>query len=651
MAASHRLIRLYASLVLIAGIVAVGLVVVAFFLRTPATKPPPERAELKTFASCSALNDYLKDASENRPISLFGERATVGVDTAAPSKSADYSTTNIQVAGVDEPDLVKTDGETIVIVSGDTLMIATVGAGGAPTLASRSKLTIQPSELFFEGDRVVVFGTSDEYLSITDDQKSAPSIYPYYRSAATVQVWDVRDRRAPTLVKTLTFDGTYVTARLTNGEVYFVVNAYPRYDVQAPADDTVMPQYRESSGGAATVAVPVARCADVVAPPDMYPEQYVILGSFRLAAAEPTLAKEVVLGSGQTVYATAERLYLAGTFYEPIRILPLGVLPQQSSDATVVHVFNLGTAVAYDGEFTVPGHVLNQFSLDEHGGVFRIATTRGVLSRTGSGTTNNVYLFRDRKQVGALEDLAPGESIYSARFMGDRAYLVTFQKVDPLFALDLADPANPKILGKLKIPGYSDYLHPYDETHLIGVGKEAVAAEEGNFAWYQGLKLALFDVSDATNPVQLHSVAIGDRGTDSYALHDHKAFLFDRAKNLLVIPVLLAELPDAAKQGSEPTAYGDFTYQGAFVYDLTLENGFQERSRITHLDSAESFQKSGYAYYDDGYSVRRSFFINDTLYTVSTNQLRANALTTLEPLETLSVCETECQTTEPLILK
>ncbi|NIP67558.1 hypothetical protein GWM83_02345, partial [Candidatus Bathyarchaeota archaeon] len=114
--------------------------------------------------------------------------------------------------------------------------------------------------------------------------------------------------------------------------------------------------------------------------------------------------------------------------------------------------------------------------------------------------------------MGRLEDLAPGEKIYSARFMGDRGYLVTFRKVDPLFVLDLSQPTNPKVLGKLKIPGYSDYLHPYDENHIIGVGKETVAAEQGDFAWYQGVKISLFDVTDVEDPREIDKYEIGDRG-------------------------------------------------------------------------------------------------------------------------------------------
>ena len=237
--------------------------------------------------------------------------------------------------------------------------------------------------------------------------------------------------------------------------------------------------------------------------------------------------------------------------------------------------------------------------------------------------------------IGKLEDLAPGEKIYSARFMGKKAYMVTFKKVDPLFVIDVSEPTNPRVLGKLKIPGYSDYLHPIDETHIIGVGKETIESSYGEFAWYQGMKMAIFDVTDVENPKEMHKIVIGDRGTDSYALDDHKAFLYDKDKELLVLPITLAEIPEEQKKplGEEsisPT-YGEPVFQGAFVYRLTLENGFEERGRITHISDEEEL-KRGY-YYGDEYSVKRALYIGNVLYTLSDKMLKANDLQSLEDLK------------------
>ncbi len=210
---------------------------------------------------------------------------------------------------------------------------------------------------------------------------------------------------------------------------------------------------------------------------------------------------------------------------------------------------------------------------------------------------------------------------------------MTFKKVDPLFVIDLSDPENPNVLGKLKIPGYSDYLHPYDENHIIGIGKDTVEAEDSlkegrnlDFAWYQGVKMAIFDVSDVENPIELHKVIIGDRGTQSEALHNHKAFLFDREKELLVLPITLAEIPEERKNqevswGGVP--YGDYTFQGAYVYNINLKDGFELRGRVTHYEPEEVAQKSGY-YFSGDRNVQRALYMGDVLYTFSQKIIKAN---------------------------
>ncbi len=282
----------------------------------------------------------------------------------------------------------------------------------------------------------------------------------------------------------------------------------------------------------------------------------------------------------------------------------------------------------------VPGYVLNQFSMDEHEGYFRIATTTGHIARSleEASSRNHVYVLdMNLDIVGKLEDLAPGEKIYSARFMGERCYLVTFRKVDPLFVIDLEDPRNPIVLGQLKITGYSDYLHPYDENHIIGIGKETEAAEEGDFAWYQGVKISLFDVSDVENPKEIDKYEIGDRGTDSPILRDHKALLFDKSKNLFVIPVLVAEIDEEKyPSGVPPYIHGDYVWQGAYVFDISLE-GLVLKGRITHLEDDTDLMKSGY-YFSSPYSVKRSLYIDNVLYTISDKKIKMNSLENLEEI-------------------
>lgn len=289
----------------------------------------------------------------------------------------------------------------------------------------------------------------------------------------------------------------------------------------------------------------------------------------------------------------------------------------------------------YTGKGSVPGSILNQFSMDEDNGYFRIATTKGNLWDEGENISkNNMYVLdSDLNICGSLEDVAPGERIYSVRFMGDRAYMVTFKKVDPLFVIDLKDPKAPTILGALKIPGYSDYLHPYDENHIIGFGKDTIELSnegtwkgEGTTAYYQGMKIALFDVSDVNNPKEKFKEIIGDRGTDSELLNNHKALLFSREKELMAFPVTVMQIESGGNvKGNNTPAYGSFSFQGAYVYNVDLEEGFKLRARISHIDE-EEYKKAGDRWYRSNMNVERIIYIGEDLYTISKGMIKANSM-------------------------
>ena len=213
----------------------------------------------------------------------------------------------------------------------------------------------------------------------------------------------------------------------------------------------------------------------------------------------------------------------------------------------------------------MPGRVLNQFSMDEYNGFFRIATT------VWSGSPKNSVYVLDAESleiVGKLEGLAVGERIYSARFVGDKCYLVTFKKVDPFFVIDLSLPHMPRVLGWLKIPGFSTYLHPINETLILGIGKETVEAKTGNFAWFQGVKISLFDVSNFTNPREVSRIVIGDRGSDTPVLRNHRAFVFDKRYNLIYLPVIATKKPS----GLPPYMPGSPAWQGVYVIRIAPNN-------------------------------------------------------------------------------
>jgi uncharacterized secreted protein with C-terminal beta-propeller domain len=231
--------------------------------------------------------------------------------------------------------------------------------------------------------------------------------------------------------------------------------------------------------------------------------------------------------------------------------------------------------------------------------------------------------------IGRLEGLSPGEMFYAARFMGDRAYLVTFQRMDPLFVIGLQDPHQPKILGQLNVPGVSDYLQPYDETHLIGFGKSSENVTWENAALFQGLKLSLFDVTDPSHPIDTSNYLVGARGSDSPALTDHKSVLFDRSLNLLVIPLSIAQAQPSA---ASPWSYNPLVWQGAYVFSVTVQSGIVFRGGITHLPTGQLP-----SWYNSGFFVTRALYIGSALYTISNNMVKMNSLSDLTELNSVSL--------------
>lgn len=278
---------------------------------------------------------------------------------------------------------------------------------------------------------------------------------------------------------------------------------------------------------------------------------------------------------------------------------------------TVIHKLSVDNGkITPLAQGEVIGDLLNQFSLDEHDGKLRVATTLTIWNRKRIQENNVFVLDEDMRQIGELTGIAPDEQIYSTRFMGDRLYMVTFKQIDPFFVIDLKDPRNPTVLGELKVPGYSSYLHPYDENLIIGVGKDA--DEHGRVG---GLKLALFDASDVENPEEVDMVTIGDAGSDSPVLYDHRAFLFSKSKELLVLPVTIVEDYSTTRYRSSYSIW-----HGAYAYKVT-ENGFELLGKVRH-DST----KNDYWYWWAPASVMRSLYMDDNLYTISNKYVKINDL-------------------------
>jgi uncharacterized secreted protein with C-terminal beta-propeller domain len=552
--------------------------------------------------------------------SMDGAPANRDREESEASGDADYSDTNVQVAGVDEGDIVKTDGEHLYIVRNSGITI--VRANGDMKVMSNTMFNtddnFSPSTVYVDGDRLIAIGSGYRNIErpVPLMEKIAPDIwpsYPSYSQRTVAKIIDVSNPEQPRELRTLSFEGYEVSSRKIDDSLYLVMNQ-SLHPIIRPLAETraqdILPAYSDSA--VSTEDRPVGGCGDVVILPRVPSPQYLMVAKIPTGSTTEKVEVETVLGNAENVYMSTENLYVANTEWEYIwRAGQSG-----SNEKTSIFKFSVqDTGLDFESQGTVRGRILNQFSMDEHDNTFRIATTVGDLWNTQNPSMNNLYVLdADLKPLGSIEDIAPGEKIYSTRFMGDRAYMVTFRNVDPLFVIDTSNPRQPTILGKLKIPGYSDYLHPYDEHHILGFGKEAIPSkDDDSFAWYQGMKVALFDVTDVENPVEKAKVTIGDRGTESPLLHDHKALLFDKERNLLAFPVRIHEV--AGKQSTtDPSTYGEATFQGAIVYSLTLSKGFEELGRITHYTS-EDLLKSGSYFW--GKDINRIVRIAESLLTVS----------------------------------
>ncbi|NSW91057.1 MAG: beta-propeller domain-containing protein [Firmicutes bacterium] len=617
--------------------------------------------------------------------------------------NSDYSGTNIQVQGVDEADVVKTDGEYIYQVNRQRIVIVKAYPAEEMKVESIirfSEMNFNPTEIYIhsdkQGDKLVVIGNSYiEYIlpkkqtGIEEQSKERSSgdiraevkIYPpTYYSYETVKavIYDITDKSNIKKLKEVDLEGYYVSSREIGPYLYIVANKYIDYyrimnkDMAVDEGFKPVPFYRDTSVKEEYIDIDYKSICYF---PGSIQPNYMIIAGIDIENVDKGANISVYLGSGQNIYVSLENLYVAITNYRQIDVSEEAevevkeesvvessaagssvntavegpaavdsdnkvgiVVPRKpqiiriiNEENTLVYKFAMDKGnVIYQSKGEVPGRILNQFSMDENGKYFRIATTSGQIWRNDEFTSkNNIYVLDEMLDItGKIEDIAPGEQIYSVRFMGDRAYMVTFRTVDPLFVIDLKDPRSPKILGALKIPGYSDYLHPYDENHIIGFGKDTV--EVKGQAYYLGMKIALFDVTDVSNPIQKFSETIGDRGTESEILRNHKALLFSKEKGLMAFPVTVMEVKGKNKfnDGGFPE-YGQFSFQGAYVYNVDLTKGFTLKGRITHLSNDE-YLRAGRGWYESDKNINRILYIKDVLYTLSNSMVKANGLVDLD---------------------
>jgi len=571
------------------------------------------------------------------------------------AEESSYSRTNIQVEGVDEGDIVKTDGRYIYQASNNKILIYKAYPASEMALVGTVSFTdgkFAPAELYIKDNQLVVIGTEwsepaydlpVKIGGVAPDIAVAKSIYPYYgNSSVKALIYDVTDRSKPVKTREASLQGNYVSSRLIGDDLYFISNNYIYYWNNQPVP--LNPTYYDSVVGPEKISVPFE---DIEYMPPVVNQSYLMIAGLSLDEPEKQLNVGTWLGAGEEVYVSQDNLYVTiHQGYAGIRPMIMtegGFMPPEQLDASMIYKFSLKDGKAtYQARGQVTGRLLNQFSMDEYDNYFRVATTVERSWWGGEDSSgNNVYILDSGLNItGKLEGLAKGENIYSVRFMGGKAYVVTFKTVDPLFVIDVSDPFKPAVLGALKIPGYSDYLHPYDENHIIGFGKDTIVVPQkdrwgnqtGETAYYLGMKVALFDVSDVSNPVVKSEIKIGDRGTESELLYDHKALLFDKEKQILAFPVNEAKVdgPVIDPYTGYPQ-YGRIIFNGAYVYNINLEEGFVLKGKVSHATS-EDYLQSGYYNIDYNKQIRRMLYINDVLYGVSNNYLSAHDMNDLREI-------------------
>ncbi|MFN0155827.1 MAG: beta-propeller domain-containing protein [Gaiella sp.] len=607
-----------------------------------ATSSTSARGTLTPFASCGAFLRHVK----GRALPLVGPYGFAGGTgpvvpatgaeraDASPVAGVDYSTTNVQEDGVDEPDLVKSNGTHLFVVRSDRLFVVAVAAGTPRRVGSVELEQGWSHELLLHGDRLLVLSRGGGPVRGGTEPAVREGILPAPQQTVITEI-DVSRPASPEVKRSLVLSADYVSARLVGAAVRIVtVAGMPgplplstptssssaaqeaavkrnRQIVAASGAGSWLPRLAvRGKRGQVLLRRSLVTCRDVRRPQTYSGLGLLTVTTFDLRKGLTPVDSDAVLADGQTVYASPTSLYVATQRWFPAP-QEAGADPPRMT--TTIHRFQTSDPLQthYRASGTVGGYVLNQWALSEHAGVLRVASTEepvwwnpGPQVESESFVTTLTERAGALVQLGRIGGLGKGERVYAVRFEGDRGYVVTFRQVDPLYTLDLSLPAVPRVLGELKIAGYSAYLHPLAGDLLLGVGQDATV--EGRVL---GTQLSLFDVSNLRRPTRLDRSTLGPASSE--AEWDHHAFLWWPRENLAVVPVSAYAVDGG---GGSP-------FVGAVAFRVT-RGGIEEVGRVAHAGpGAANATRVG------GIPIRRSLVVRSTLYTVSESGVRGTRLT------------------------
>jgi len=557
----------------------------------------------------SKLYNYIwmgRGVLTNDAVSTDKNSEAVSESPQAGSSQQDSSDTNNQVEGVQEGDIIKNDGKHIFINAEGGLKIIDSDPNNLKiiTIVNIPENT-SISEIFITGSKLVVIGQNNFYHIMNKSVESIESdlFMPprYYEDRTNVLIYNIENIEKPVLEREFLFDGNYLSGRAIDDSLYllsskyinFTNDLYNKVDISLPYYTDVLLNEKHEFG-----------YDEIKYFPNYIDSRYMYTIGIDLSDNSKKPDVDVYLGGSDTIYVSTDSLYAAVADYSyDNSISQTELYSPEYSASTVVYKFKIENGsinIASQGK--VPGTIINQFSMDEHNNMFRIATTTGEIWRDTS--KNNVYILDEGlKIIGKLEGLAPGERIYSTRFAEDRVYMVTFKQVDPLYVIDTSNPSKPEVEGMLKIPGYSTYLHMVDENHILGFGYDTEESQWGGTVT-GGLKLSMFDVTDVSKPKETYTEVIGKQGTYSELLYNHKALMFSLSNGLMAFPINIT------------TENNTTDFNGAYIYSVSNES-INLKNKISHLDE-ESY------YYGD--EIKRIIYIGDYLYTLSENKMQVHSI-------------------------
>jgi hypothetical protein len=559
-------------------------------------------------------------------------------EQAAPTagQDLDYSGTNVQVLGVDEPDMVKTDGRRIVVLSEGMLIVADV-TGTQPEVIGRLRIDeLSVQSLFLSGDTVLMFGSA--WMPVVPLIEGDARIAPVPESP-TVQLIEVDISDEPEIVRTVSIDGRFISARMVGDIVRLVLTSGPvGFEWSYPTGSGLQAERRavaenreiiEGSGAQNWIPYYVVTDADgeVTSEGSLFdcdraahPEEFSGLDMLSVVTIDVGEGLDVVdatgvLATGDTVYASTDSLYVATQNWQVWQWARTGAEDDRPDEVmTEIHKFDISRSDVTDYAATgrVPGYLLNQFAMDEHDGLLRVAsTTSPNWWSSGFESESRVSVLSEEGgelvEIGMVDGLGESEQVYSVRFMEDVAYVVTFRQTDPLYTIDLSNPERPEVVGELKILGYSAYLHPLGDGLLMGIGQDA--SDTGQV---KGTQVSIFDVSDPSDPRRVDQFTLSE-GSSSQVEYDHHAFLYWEPTGLAMVPVQQWWFDDKSES----------VFFGAVGLTVDEEGDLEEIRRLVHPGGDD---KGG----DYRAQILRSVVIGDSVYTVSAKGIMMSELGSLQ---------------------